>query len=162
MPIPTITFIGKSGAGKTTLLEKLIPALKARGYHVAAIKHHSHVGFEIDVPGKDSWRLAQAGSEQVIIAAPDKIAAYRSLERELELEEILPMVSGADIILAEGYRRAHLPTIEVVRTACTDELYSDPALLVAIVSDRRFDMDVPQLGLEDVAGLTDLIVQKFL
>lgn len=69
-------------------------ALKTRQYRIATIKHHSHAGFDIDVPGKDSWPFAQAGSDHVIIAAPDKIASYQKLERELSLEEILPMVSG--------------------------------------------------------------------
>ena len=88
MNIPVVTFIGKSGSGKTTLLEKLVTELKNRGYMLATVKHHSHRGFEIDEPGKDSWRFAQAGSDQVVIASPDKIASYRKIERELSLDEI--------------------------------------------------------------------------
>jgi len=59
-------------AGKTTLMEVLIPELSRRGYRIATVKHHSHSGFEVDQPGKDSWRHARAGSVHVIIAAPDK------------------------------------------------------------------------------------------
>jgi molybdopterin-guanine dinucleotide biosynthesis protein B len=162
MSIPVITLIGKSGSGKTTLMEKLIAELKTRKYRVATIKHHSHAGFDIDVPGKDSWRFAQAGSDHVIIAAPDKIASYKKLERELSLEEILPMVSDVDIILAEGYRMAHLPTIEIVRGGYYDQLLTDPAQLIAIVTDLKFDLPIPQLGLNDVSGITDLVERLFL
>ncbi|RPI82218.1 MAG: molybdopterin-guanine dinucleotide biosynthesis protein B, partial [Chloroflexi bacterium] len=76
--IPLITVIGKSGSGKTTLIERLIIELSKRGYRLATVKHHSHSGFDIDFPGKDSWRFARAGSCHVVIAAPDKIAAYRT------------------------------------------------------------------------------------
>ena len=76
MCIPLVTIIGKSGCGKTTLMEKLVVELKSRNYKLATIKHHSHRGFDIDKPGKDSWRFAQAGSDHVVIASPDKIASY--------------------------------------------------------------------------------------
>ena len=85
MTIPILSIVGKSGSGKTTLLEKLIAELKRRGYRVATIKHHAHPGFEIDQPGKDTWRHAQAGSDHVVIAAPDKIASIRRLERDNQL-----------------------------------------------------------------------------
>lgn len=162
MSIPVITLIGKSGSGKTTLLEKLVVQLKTHPYRIATIKHHSHAGFDIDVPGKDSWRFAQAGSDHVIIASPDKIASYRKLERELSLQEILAMVSGVDLILAEGYRQANLPTIEIVRAERYAELTTDPARLVAIVSDVTFDLPVPQFALDDVAGVAALIERLFL
>jgi molybdopterin-guanine dinucleotide biosynthesis protein B len=74
--IPLVTIIGRSGSGKTTLLEKLIRELSGRGYRIATVKYHSHAGFEIDAEGKDSWRFAQAGSQQVVTAAPDKFATY--------------------------------------------------------------------------------------
>ena len=104
-PIPILSIIGKSGCGKTTLLEKLIAELKRRGYRVATIKHHSHPGFEIDQPGKDTWRHAQAGSDHVIIAAPDKIASIRRLSRPLTLDEIAAEIREVDIILTEGFTR---------------------------------------------------------
>ncbi len=162
MSIPVITFIGKSGSGKTTLMEKLIIELKGRHYRIATIKHHSHVGFDIDVPGKDSWRFAQAGSDHVIIASPDKIASYQKVDRERNLEEILPMVSGVDLIMAEGYRQAHLPTVEVVRADCFDELFAESDQLIAIVADRKFDLKVPQFSLDDVKALADFIESSYL
>ncbi len=107
MPIPILSIIGKSGSGKTVLLEKIIPELKRRGYRVATIKHHFHPGFEIDIPGKDTWRHARAGSDQVIIAGPDRIASIRRLEHELALEDIVETIIDPgrptiDIILTEG------------------------------------------------------------
>ena len=162
MSIPLVTIIGKSGSGKTTVLEKLIVELKNRNYKLATIKHHSHRGFEIDQPGKDSWRFAQAGSDHVIIASPDKIASYRKVERELSLDEIVEGVSGVDIILVEGYKQAEKPSLEVVRAANGRELVGSQEQRFAVVADFPLDLGVPQFGLEDVRGIADLIETRFL
>ena len=162
MTIPLITVIGKSGAGKTTLLEKLIPELKRRGYNVATIKHHSHSGFEIDQPGKDSWRYAQAGSNHVVIAAPDKIASYRLVDRELELDEIASGINGVDIILIEGYKQANKPALEVVRAANSLELIGCATQRFAVASDIFLEVDVPQFDLNDIIGIATLIEILFL
>jgi len=129
---------------------------------VATLKHHSHRGFDIDIPGKDSWRFAQAGSDQVIIAAPDKIASYRNLERELTLDELTAEISGVDIILAEGYKQAAKPTIEVSRAANSRELISEPEQRIAIVADYPLDLPVQQFHPEDVGSVADLIERKYL
>jgi molybdopterin-guanine dinucleotide biosynthesis protein B len=157
MPIPILSVIGKSGSGKTTLLEKLIPELKRRGYRVATIKHHSHPGFEIDQPGKDTWRHARAGSDLVVIAAPDKIASIRRLERELSLDEIVAAIQDVDIILTEGFKRAEKPALEVVRAENGLELISSPQQLFAIASDAPLDTETPVFDLEDISGISDLI-----
>jgi molybdopterin-guanine dinucleotide biosynthesis protein B len=162
MTIPLITVIGKSGAGKTTLLEKLIPELKRRGYNVATVKHHSHSGFEIDQPGKDSWRYAQAGSNHVVIAAPDKIASYRLVDRELELDEIVSNINGVDIILIEGYKQANKPALEVVRAANNLELVGTATQRFAVASDIFLEVDVPQFDLNDIIGIATLIEILFL
>jgi molybdopterin-guanine dinucleotide biosynthesis protein B len=162
MGIPLITVIGKSGCGKTTLLEKLVTELKQRGYKLATVKHHSHRGFDIDQPGKDSWRFAQAGSDHVIIAAPDKIASYRKIERELTLDEIAATISDVDLILVEGYRQAEKPSIEVVRAANCQDLIGSPGQRFALVADFQFDLDVPQFDLDDVQGIANLVEQRFL
>ena len=159
--IPVVCFVGRSQAGKTTLLEKLIPELKRRGYRVATVKHHSRPGFEIDYPGKDTWRHAQAGSDQVVIVAPDKMAAIRRLERELTLDEIIATIEGVDIILVEGFKRANKPKIEVIRAACGAEPLCAPHELAAIVSDVPLSLAVPRFGLDDVTGLADLIEARF-
>jgi molybdopterin-guanine dinucleotide biosynthesis protein B len=162
MSIPVITFIGKSGAGKTTLLVKLVAEVKRRGYKVATLKHHSHRGFDIDIPGKDSWRFAQAGSDQVVIAAPDRVASYRNLERELSLDELVSEIDGVDIILAEGYKQALKPTIEVLRAANSKELIGSQEQRIAVVADYALDLGVPRFDAQDVGGIVDLIEQKFL
>jgi molybdopterin-guanine dinucleotide biosynthesis protein B len=139
----------------------LIAELKRRNYRVAAIKHDVH-GFEIDKPGKDSWRLAKAGSDAVVISSPRKIALIKRLEREMTLEEIARLLTDVDIILTEGYKRGDAPKIEVSRRDKGSELLCSEEELLAIASDQRFDLDVPQFDLNDAEGIVDLIERRFL
>jgi molybdopterin-guanine dinucleotide biosynthesis protein B len=161
-PIPIVSVVGRSKVGKTTLLEKLIPELKRRGYGVATIKHHTHPGLEMDRPGKDTWRHAQAGSEHVLIAAPDRVASIRHVARALTLDEVAATVRDVDIVLTEGYKRAGKPQVEVVRAARSTEPIGEPGSLVALVSDVALALGVPVFGLEDVAGLADWLEGRFL
>jgi molybdopterin-guanine dinucleotide biosynthesis protein B len=160
--VPVICLVGRSSVGKTTLLEKLIPVLKQRGYRVATVKHHSHPGFEIDRPGKDTWRHAQAGSDHVVIAAPDKVASIRLVDREPTLDEIAATIDDVDIILAEGYKRSRKPKIEIIRAARSTEPLCTPEELLAIVSDIDLPFHVPQFDLDDAIGLAALIETRFL
>jgi len=162
MTIPILSIVGKSKSGKTTLLEKLIPELKRRSYRVATIKHHSHPGFEIDQPGKDTWRHAQAGSDMVIIAAPDKMASIRRLERELSLDEIAAGIQDMEIILTEGFKRAGKPALEVIRAINGLELVCDLDQLVAVATDTPLDIPVTQFNLDNMIGIVDFIEQHFL
>jgi molybdopterin-guanine dinucleotide biosynthesis protein B len=159
--IPIISVVGKSGVGKTTLLEKLIAELKERGYRVATVKHDVH-GFEIDQPGKDSWRLAQAGSDSVVIASPKQLALIKRLDKEMVLSEIASFLKDVDIILTEGYKRGNAPKIEVSRQERGGELLCPADELVAVVSDRSYDLDVPQFGLNDATGIVDWLEGRFL
>lgn len=161
-PIPMLTVIGKSGSGKTTLIENLIRELSNRGYRLATVKHHSHSGFEVDTPGKDSWRFAQAGSQQVVIAAPDKFATYRKLEQELSLDEIAAEIHDVDLILVEGYKRSNKPSIEVVRAANGLELIGAPEQHIAVASDLPLEVDVPCFHLDDIQGIARFIVESYL
>lgn len=162
MTIPVITVTGTSKSGKTTLLEKLIPELSERGYDVGTVKHHSHAGFDIDKPGKDSWRHAQAGSRHVVIAAPDKIASYRLLDRELDLDEIVQGIDDVDIIITEGYLKSGKPTLEVIRAENSTTPICPPEQCFAVATDITLDIGVPQFALDDVAGMADLIETLFL
>ena len=162
MTIPLVTLIGKSGCGKTTLLEKLVAELKHRGYRLATVKHHSHRGFDIDQPGKDSWRFAQAGSDHVVIASPDKIASYRKIERELSLNEIAAGISDVDLILVEGYKQAEKPALEVLRAESSRELIGSREQRFAVAADFPLDLGVPHFGLDDVREIADLIEARFL
>jgi molybdopterin-guanine dinucleotide biosynthesis protein B len=159
--IPIISIVGKSGSGKTTLLEGLIPELKRRGYRVGTIKHDAHA-FEIDRPGKDSWRHAQAGSDHVVISSPQRVASIRRVPREQRLEELAAGMTDVDVILTEGYKRGNAPKIEVSRQARSKTLICQPDELLALACDHPFDVDVPLYDLSDVQGLTDLIEARFL
>ena len=162
MAIPVVCIVGDSGSGKTTLLEKLIHELKRRGYRIATVKHHAHAGFDIDQPGKDSYRHAQAGSDHVVIASADKIASYRCVEKEPTLDEIISEIRDVDLILVEGYRQAGKPSIEIVR----GDLGIHPILeykdLIAIASNVALDAPVPVFNLNDVQGMADCIEEKYL
>lgn len=159
---PIISFIGQSGVGKTTFLIQLVVELKERRYHVAVIKHHSHAGIEIDLPGKDTWRHFQAGADHVIMAAPDRMAMYRRLPRELTPDELTSLLPDpVDLVLTEGYKRAGKPAIEVVRAAHSRELVGDPSQLIALVTDLRFPLDLPHFQLDDVARVADFLERRF-
>ena len=157
-----LSILGKSGSGKTTLIEKLIPALKKHGYRVGTIKHHAHPGFDIDVPGKDTWRHAQAGSDHVVIAAPDKIASIRILEKPLTLDEIADTMQEVDLILTEGFKRGGKPALEVVRKSNGLELVSSPGQLRAIAADMELDIAIPQFDLDDIDGIAAWIIEEFI
>ena len=159
--IPIVSIVGKSDAGKTTLIEKLIPELKRRGYRVATVKHDAH-RFDIDYPGKDSYRHFQAGADWTVIGSPEKIASVRRLDRELTLDEIAAQISGVDLILTEGYKREARRRIEVSRRAIATELISLPDELLAIAADYPIEADVPVYDLDDAIGLVDLIERMVL
>lgn len=158
-PIPLITVIGKSKSGKTTLIENVVKQLSGRGFRIATIKHHSHSGFEIDYQGKDSWRFAQAGSQQVVIAAPDKLACYKPLDYELSLDEIASHITGVDLILVEGYKRSSYPCIEVMRSSISCEPIGSPEHRIALVTDSDLYLGVPRFALNDFQEVTSLILK---
>ena len=163
MGVPVVSFVGRSGVGKTTLLEKVISELKRRGHRVATIKHDAH-GFEIDRPGKDSWRLAQAGSDIVVLASPDRLAVIARTQVEAGLEAIVAALPfPVDIVLTEGFKRERMPKIEVLREMCGEGVASSPSELLALATDHRgVGLEVPQYGLDDAAGLVDLLERTVL
>jgi molybdopterin-guanine dinucleotide biosynthesis protein B len=154
--IPVISVVAKSNSGKTTLLEKVIRELKQRGIRLAIIKHDAH-SFEIDHPGKDTWRHAQAGADIVAISSPEKVAIIEKRERELTLDEVIKRISGVDVIITEGYKREHKPKIEVFRSAAHHDLLCRPEELLAIASDIKWDLGVPCYDINDFMGIADEI-----
>ena len=158
---PIVSVVGKSQSGKTVLMEQLIAEFKRRGYKVAALKH-SRGGMEIDHPGKDSWRYAQAGSDAVLISSPDKLAFIKSLDHELGIEEILPIIGPEfDLVLVEGFKKSKIPKIEVHRKGLGDDLLCSPEELSAIVTDAPLDTDIPQLPWGDIVAVADFIEKNF-
>ncbi len=156
MPL-VVCIVGRSKSGRTTLLEKLVREMKQRGYRVGTVKHHSHPGFELDRPGKDTWRHAEAGSDHVVIAAPDKVASIRRVDREPTLDEITATMTDVDVVLTEGYLRSGRYKIEVVRAARATEPICEPGELLALATDLPLDCGVPRFDLDDAAGLADLV-----
>ncbi len=161
--IPIISIVGKSDSGKTTFIEKLVPDLVRRGYRIATVKHDVH-GFEVDREGKDSWRHKKAGAHTTIISSPAKVALIRDVEKDLRLDEIRDkLVQDVDLILSEGYKKDVQPKIEIFRTEKHKELLcTKEDNLVAIVSDREFDVGVSCFFLDDIKGVADFIEKKFL
>jgi molybdopterin-guanine dinucleotide biosynthesis protein B len=159
--VPIISLVGKSGVGKTTALERILRELKRRGHRVGTIKHDTH-GFEIDKPGKDTWRHAQAGSDAVVISGPRKMALIRQLERELGVDEVVPLMGPVDLVITEGYKRGDKPKIEVARQERGTDLLCRAEELIAIMSDYAVDMPVPQFALDDAAGVVDLVEKLYL
>lgn len=157
---PVISIVGQSGAGKTTFLEKLIAELKARNISIGIIKHHVH-DIDIDRPGKDTWRHSRAGADTVAISTPGKVAVFKKVDREMDLDELVAEFNDHDIILTEGYKKGNKPKIEVVRSAHTKKIISDPTELIAIVSDIEWSVGVPVFGLEDAVGVADLLQSRY-
>ena len=160
--IPILSIVGKTNSGKTTLIEKLIPELKRRGYRVGTIKHGVR-NFQMDHPGKDTWRHAQAGADSVAISAPSKLAVIKRVEQELSLDEIVcSYFDGLDIILAEGCKKDKKPKIEVFRSSVNDQpLCGKEDNLIALVSDKKLNLGVPSFTMKDIREIADLIEERF-
>ncbi|MBI4620162.1 MAG: molybdopterin-guanine dinucleotide biosynthesis protein B [Desulfobacterales bacterium] len=161
--IPIVSIVGKSDSGKTTLIEKIIPELNRRGYKVATVKHDVH-GFDIDREGKDSWRHKRAGAHTTIVSSPQRIAIVRDVERDLPLDELRGrFIRDVDIIITEGYKNDKHPKIEVYRKDTHEELLcSKKDILIAVVSDKAFDVGVPCVDIDDVKGTVNIIEDRFL
>ena len=160
--IPIVGFVGTSNSGKTTLLVKIINELKQKGFKVATIKHHDH-DIAIDKPGKDTWRHAEAGADQVALITSNKAAIFYQYEENISIEAIINKISGVDIILIEGFKYGNFPQIEIVRSEIRTELISNPKNLFAVASDFEvLNITVPAFEINDTKGLADLIEKKFL
>ena len=149
-----VGFAGFSGAGKTTLVESLIPALKLRGLRVSVVKH-AHHDFDIDHPGKDTWRHREAGAFEVVVASDRRLALMREFEQPAKLSVhhlISELYDGVDWVLVEGFKSSNLLKMEVWRAgAGKPARYPDDDFIAAIATDSPAQL--PQETLRPVLDL---------
>ncbi len=161
MPVPIVSFVGRSNSGKTTLIERIIPELVRAGYRVATVKHAGH-GFDLDTEGKDSWRHKRAGASSVVVVSKGSLAMFADVSDQLKVEEVRDRFLDAsyDLIIAEGWKSEGYPKIIVVRDQ-VGEIPFSPEGLLAVVSDKPIDLRVPVLHLDDVVGVAALLIKQF-
>lgn len=146
IPSPAVAVVGRHNSGKTTLIERLIAELTGRGLDVGSIKHHSHRGFDIDIPGKDSYRHRAAGASETVIAAPGQVARIKTVEDEVECSELVRSMPNHDIIVVEGYRKSGLPTIEIMRSGNEADCRAAALFAEAAREGLPLTTDFTQLG----------------
>ena len=158
-----IGFAGWSGSGKTTLIERLIPLLTGQGLKVSLVKH-AHHDFDVDQPGKDSWRHRKAGCSEVLVTSARRWALMHELtgERELTLGQALSRLSMCDLVLVEGYKRATLPKLEIHRIEVGKPvLFSGDPNIIGFATDApdRFGhANLPVLDLSNVYGICAFVI----
>ena len=166
-----IGFAGFSGSGKTTLIGQLIPALRQRGQRVSVVKH-AHHKFDIDHPGKDTWRHREAGAFEVVAASDQRLVLMREFEQPTELSVhhlLAELYQGVDWVLVEGFKDCDLPKIEVWRGPTADYAarpagYPGDDFIVAIATDAPSQLPTPtQLPLLDLnapAAIADWLLSQ--
>ena len=157
-----ISFVAAaSNSGKTTLIEKIILLLKVRGLTVGALKHASK-GFDPERPGKDSWRFQEAGADIVAVAGPGGTALMRSGESEPAPADLSHLLETCDIVLREGFKSNGGDRIEVFRSGIsgTRPLCLDDPSFIALATDTKFDVDIPQFDLNDASGVAKFIEER--
>ena len=158
----TFGFAGWSGSGKTTLIEKLIPLLAQRGLRVSLIKHAHHT-FDVDVPGKDSYRHRQAGAAEVLVTSSRRWVLMHELRGSPEpsFEEQVKRLSPCDLLIVEGFKFAPIPKLEVWRAETGEGmLHPNDPHIVAVASDVKVETRLPLLDLNDAQAIADFIVKQ--
>ena len=153
--------VGWHNAGKTTVVEGLVQEFRRRGARVAVVKH-SREGFDLDHPGTDTWRFAQAGSDAVVIASKSALAWIERTVQEVSLEDIIARLDpGIDVVIAEGFKREACPKIEVMRIATGIEPIASKEELLAIVTDDVVDpRPAPNFGFDRIGELADYLAEQ--
>jgi len=161
--IPVICIVSAvSNTGKTTLMEKLIYEITQRGYKVGAVKSDCHT-FQMDVPGKDSWRFAQAGARSTVIVGMEQYALVQKTSHKNNLDEVVSLMEDVDIVLVEGFKLARKSKIEVVRRAKGTHVVSPVEELIAVVTDvTDVSFSVPTFDLGDYEIIVDFILNNFI
>ena len=154
---------GWSGAGKTTLVLRLLPELARRGVAVSTVKH-AHHEFDVDQPGKDSYRHREAGAVEVMVASSRRWALMREHRGAAEpsLEALLGAMSPVDLVLVEGFKPHPHPKLEVHRPSLGKPLLCrEDRTVIAVASDAAIaDLPVPRLAIDDVAGIAALVLAR--
>ncbi len=154
-------FAGYSGSGKTTMIEQIIPRLVLEGVRVSLIKH-AHHDFDIDRPGKDSYRHREAGATEVLVSSGSRWVLMRELRGEPEptLAEQLRRFSPCDLVIVEGFKKEPYPKIEIHRQATGKPLlYPDDPTVVAVATDEALPTALPQFGLEDYDAIAAFVLE---
>jgi len=155
---------GWSGNGKTTLLTRLIPALNGRGLTVSTIKH-AHHRFDIDKPGKDSFRHREAGAQEVLISSSNRWALMHENHdsQEASLEDLLAHISPVDLLLIEGFKTEDFEKIEVWRAEHGSQarVHDDPSIIAVATPDDIPDANVPLLDLNNEQEIATFIIEHF-
>jgi molybdopterin-guanine dinucleotide biosynthesis protein B len=154
-------FAGWSGSGKTTLIEKLLPRFVGAGLRVSLIKH-AHHSFDVDQPGKDSYRHRHAGAAEILVTSSRRWVLMHELRgaQEPSFEDQVKRISPCDLLLVEGFKFAPIPKLEVWR-ADTGEgmLHPNDPHIVAVAADVRIDTRLPLLDLNDDAGIAKFVLR---
>jgi molybdopterin-guanine dinucleotide biosynthesis adapter protein len=152
---------GWSGSGKTTLMTALIPELVSRGISVSTLKH-AHHGFDIDQPGKDSWRHRQAGAQEVMVCSQNRWALMHELRgvAEPSFDELVRRMSPVDLLLVEGFKRHPHPKIEVYRPSLRKPLLhpEDPFVVAIACDEAPPGLPLPWLRLSDAGAIATFIL----
>ena len=154
---------GYSGSGKTTLIERVLSALAERGLRVAVIKH-THHDFDIDRPGKDSWRAREAGASAVLLSSDHRTAVLTEhRDTPPTLDELLAKLPPCDLVLVEGYKREAIPKLEVHRAETGKPwLFPDDPKILAVASDVEPPDAFPRIEIDAIPQLTDFILDHAL
>ncbi|WP_394180345.1 molybdopterin-guanine dinucleotide biosynthesis protein B [Yoonia maritima] len=154
--------VGYKNAGKTGLMERLVTEIASRGVSVSTIKH-AHHSFDVDQPGKDSYRHRDAGAHQVLLASKSRWALMTELRDQPEppLSDLLAQLAPVDLVLIEGYKRDNHPKIEAFRAEPENPLIApnDPTIR-AIATDSKIDIDRPVFDLNDTKSIADFILAE--
>lgn len=154
--------VGWKNAGKTGLMERLVAEITGRGFTVSTVKH-AHHSFDVDHPGKDSYRHRQAGAREVLLASRNRWALMHELRDEDEpgLSELLAKLAPVDLVLVEGYKRDAHPKVEAHRTETGNPLIApDDDTIRAIASDTPLESDRPVFDLNDTTSIADFILAE--
>ena len=155
-----IGIAGYSGSGKTTLIEKVIPVLVREGLRVSLIKH-AHHEFDVDQPGKDSYRHRHAGCSEVLVSSSKRWALMHELRgaEEPKLQDLLAQLAPCDLVIIEGYKAEPVPKVEVHRRASQAPLlHPEDPNVVAIATDEPLPSTLPQFDLDDAEAVARFIV----